>query len=67
MEEGYISEYEAVEYAASLGFKVSVHKLRKDRANNKGIPYYKPELRVLYKKSDIDSYLEDSKIIPKGR
>ena len=64
MEEGYITEQEAVKYAASLGFKVSVHKLRKDRMNNKGFPYYKPELRILYKKSDILAYLEASKVIP---
>ena len=63
----YIDEHEAVKYANSIGLKVSVHKLRKDRINNRGIIHYKFDGKVYYTKADIDSHIQDGKIIPKGR
>ena len=63
----YINEHEAVEYANSIGLKVSVHKLRKDRINDRGINHYKFDGKVFYTKADIDLYIQESKIITKGR
>ena len=67
MSSEYIDEYDAVEYANSIGLKISVHKLRKDRINNKGIIYYKFDGKVYYTKADIDSHIQSGKIIPKSR
>lgn len=55
----YLVEAETAKY-----IKRSVHTLRKDRHLGKGLPYVKLGGQVLYRRVDVDRYLEDHVIQP---
>jgi predicted DNA-binding transcriptional regulator YafY len=57
----FLTEYELANY-----FKVSVHKLRRDRVENRGVPYIKYGRQVRYPVEIIEQFLEDNKVIPKN-
>jgi len=44
--------------------KRSVHTLRRDRFESKGIPYIKIGSQILYPSSSVDRYLEEHLIEP---
>ena len=56
----YMNETEAAEYMS-----LSVHKLRKDRREGKGVPYSKASGKIIYDRDEIDKFISNSKIIPK--
>ena len=57
----FLTEHELANY-----FKVSVHKLRRDRVKNRGVPYIKYGRQVRYPVEIIEQFLEDNKVIPKN-
>lgn len=50
--------------AAEL-MKLSVHTLRNDRHLGRGCAYVALGRAIRYRRSDIDSYIEQSRIVPK--
>ena len=54
------------EKEVSLIYKKALSTLRNERHLRKGFPYIKSGRSILYKKSDIESYLESRRIIPEN-
>jgi hypothetical protein len=69
MIEPSISETEAAAYLAELGFAVRPQTLRAWRCREKGPAYFKAKnhLHVRYRKSDLDAFVEASRIVPGER
>ena len=51
----FLTEHELANY-----FKVSVHKLRRDRVENRGVPYIKYGRQVRYPVEIIEQFLSDN-------
>jgi len=66
MESVFFNENELCDYLDKMGISMSIHKIRKDRARDKGFPVHKIEGMIFYKKDDIDDRISQSRIIPKG-
>jgi predicted DNA-binding transcriptional regulator AlpA len=61
LDQKFLKEAQVAHY-----FKLSVWKLRKDRENNRGLPYVKIGRLVRYPVEKIEQFLEDNKVLPKN-
>jgi len=56
---GYVKDVGAASF-----LNCSVSRLRQDRFHCRGLPYYRYGRSILYKISDIEAYLEKTKVVP---
>lgn len=64
MIESGITETEAAKYLTDRGFQIKPQTLRAWRFRGKGPAYLRPGGRIRYRTSDLDLFVEDSRIVP---
>jgi predicted site-specific integrase-resolvase len=64
MIEPIITETEAVNYLAKAGLEVQLQTMRAWRHRGKGPAYLKPAGKIRYRTSDLDLFVETSRVVP---